>query len=292
MTDKLTLSAILEPHNADKVGIKLSNSKAKHKANDKARLNCKRLAKGTPEQQEIAEKAEGCTRRKPCRQPSCPKCLFWAQQVMGHVFAPTLVDLLESARKVARQADQSLPMAWAFSAVDEEMSVQRGHLKVKAIIEKNEAIHSILDASPLCDAPALYGLDVSLNALIGSRSFWQPQYYGLIFAPDKEMVRDCLSPLFPQSGGRWQKPLIIKELPTSDFPDVTRYVVKPNVVRRESYLGRNGRRQTAKRDLKANEEVEIATFLQKLGLRRRLQLRGLRIVDGQLKAALGRKPGT
>ena len=283
MGDNLTLASILKPHNANKVLFKPSNNKAKCSANKKSRLNCQRLVKGTSEQQLIAEHCTDCTRRKPCGQACCAKCLFWAQQVIGEFFAPDLVRLLRKATAAALDTDQPMPVAWVFSVVDEEMASQRDHLSVEAIDAKNKAIHAALDASPLGHVPSLYGLDISLNALIGSRPLWQPQYYGITFAPDKNVIRDCLSSLFPQTGGRWRKPLIIKHLPENDFPMGARYVLKPNIVRRESYVGTNGRRQTAKRDLKANEEVEIAVFLQKLGIHRRLQLRGLEIANGQMK---------
>lgn len=291
MVSNLTLASILRPHNQGKSLFTPSNRKAKRIANKKARLNLKRLAKGDAEQQAMSTLGTGCTRRKPCGRSWCAKCLFWAQEVIGKYFGPELTRMLIQQRRSAYSAQQPLSSAWTFSAVDEAMAVRRGRLNVDAIEAKNKELRKALNFSSVRDAVGFYGLDISLNVRTGSKPIWQPQYYGIFFAESEDQVRRVLAPLF-LNVRKWQKPIVIKPLSQHDFAKAARYVLKSNIVRRESYVGTNGRWQTKKRDLKANEEVEIAVFLKRLRLRHRLQLRGLKIINGQLKRVCVPKSGT
>ena len=253
------------------------------KVKNEHRLMCQRLDKGTTQQQEMAERSIHCKRRHPCHEAWCPQCQFRAQERIVDEFVPTLRELLHEVQEEARKAEKPVPQAWAVSAVDESMAVKRGRLDAASAKRKGYLLMKRIENSTvLQDAICFLGWDISLNIQKGKTPKWQPHIYGLVFAASKESVHKVFDPVFANANGKYRKPVKVYDRTTGEFPKTAKYILKPNMLRREMYVGSNGKWRPKKRALKANEKVELATFLDELGFNKRLLLQGVKIVRGTL----------
>lgn len=251
-------------------------------AKNEHRLMCKRLSKGTPQQQEMAERSAGCKRIRPCHQAWCPQCQFRAQERIIDECAPKLRVLLREAQEEAKKAGKPIPKAWAVSAVDESMAVKRGKLDPREAKCKGYILMKRIEYSSLSETICFLGWDVSLNTKKGRKPQWQPHVYGFVFAATKEAIHKVFDPVFGKPKAKWHKPVKVYDRSPEDIWKTARYVLKPNIVRREMYLNSKGKWRPKKRALKANEKVEVSMFLEELGFQKRLLLQGVKIVRGTL----------
>ena len=260
----------------------LPNFETWQKAKKQDRLSCKRLSKGDAEHKELAAVYSRC--RKSDRCGSCKKCLKRARQSLIPQAAWHLLRLLKKRQREAKEKGAAMPKLWAVSAADARQAVPRDSLSVAAVTTKTETLSKAIERSVLKYAVVFGGVDFSLNFLrpTGSDPVWQPHYYLLIVTPSDTIVHSVLDKHFSPAVGTRSVPVRIDEVDPKDLPTCVSYCLKAEFTRRESYKGRNGRIQTAKNSLKANERDELAVFLHKLGIGNRLLLRGLKITKGKV----------
>lgn len=223
----------------------------------------------------VADRLERCCPEFRCRSGACPECArAWQRWFTG-----ATQDFLAQATPAGSQGT-------ILSPVHATGIVEQGEGLLPAALNKVKSIvHDALNAAGL--TTAVVGIDISFNEHLTAdfRPHWSlhPRVFvpGALTASEVKTLRTH----FPPSD------LIPRPLKVAAFdgnPAGIAYGMKPAFGRRQSYeqtkptaTGTRQCRNTRGRPLRGTEAVELAVFLDAVGLRQRLILHGAALKRGQ-----------
>jgi hypothetical protein len=186
----------------------------------------------------LADQLKRCAKGSPCDLSMCPICV-------RKLRASFVLTALKVIRRVQRK--RKLPIT-AFSAVLKNGRYPVGRLAKTDLPVINDRVQCQHRRAgfPLVFA----GIDISLNedGRQTRRSHWQVQAYGVVVELDVDVVKGALQRLYPRTSSA-ARPLRVREC--CELPEALSYVIKPEFVRRVSYIDDTGRHNTRKCGLKA-----------------------------------------
>jgi len=196
----------------------------------------------------LADKLKACANGSPCDLSMCPICV-------RRLRASFVLPALKVIRRVQRK--RKLPIT-AFSAVLKNGRYPVGNL---AKIDLPVINRRVQRQHQRAQFPLVFaGIDISLNedGRQTRRSHWQVQAYGVVVGLDVDAVKKALQRLYPRTSSA-PRPLRVREC--CELPEALSYVIKPEFVRRVSYIDDTGRHNTRKCSLKAAQLRELALCL-------------------------------
>lgn len=209
----------------------------------------------------LANRLDGCTRRRPCLTGACPRCggalQAWGVQLTTTAFDPDDPGGEAVALSIAPPASTAVPGALAHFDMD-------GFLTwVLAMLEDTGLVSS-----------AIVGLDFSMNDYSGllAANRWHVQAYAIVRTTSRTKLREALKKQMPATATT-PRPIRTRRFDGSAYG--ASYLLKNQFVRRVSFINDLGHRKTKKRRLYAGEHIELMLVLQRLGLHGRLGFIGL-----------------
>jgi hypothetical protein len=201
-----------------------------------------------PAVKSLADQLKRCAKGRPCDLSMCPICV-------RRLRASFVLAALKVIKRVRQR--RQLPIT-AFSAVSRNGRYPVGKIaKIDLpVINKRVQRQHQRAQFPLVFA----GIDLSLNedGQRKRRSHWRAQVYGVVIGLDVEAVKKALQHLYPHTSST-PRPLRVRVC--SELPEALSYVIKPEFVRRVSYIDDTNRHNTRKCGLKAAQLRELALCL-------------------------------
>lgn len=225
------------------------------------------LRKGGREHQALAEKLNGCRSRQRCSSGACPACMRRYRRWFASEAQNALSDFNSS---------------FAISVIPTHFAVPIGNLNTVDPAGPNNWLRTIIKRAGLGAHPIIGGWDISLNEGTDGARWWQLHFYGIAFnVSDPGLFSAALRSQL-QANEKVLRPLKVR--PANDLAESSTYSLKAIFVRRVSYIGNNGRRQTRTLSLKPDGQRELLTYLDSMVISNRIFLRGFRRVGSRLRA--------
>jgi hypothetical protein len=224
----------------------------------------RRFGKENDEALELASRLEACEPKQRCGSGACPECA----RAWQRWFVTATRSFLKSERRES---------VTVLNPIHVSGKIEPGSLCDPGVLKNaREAIRvALVDAGIL---RGFFGLDVSFNEDREGEfdPHWQLHLRGLIVGRISKPRRERFWSHFPKT----------KEIPKprrsaefdGDLSGIA-YSMKPQFWRRQGYLDEKESRNTRDRPLRGVEAVELALFLNRIGLRARLMLGGSRLTE-------------